>query len=736
MKFNLHSRIAALSVISAVLPIVVVLLLTDELERVVVGRSEAELDRMMSNYVARVTEDAYTICTLANRHFQRRLNLALDTVERVLAPSGDCAVGPETQRRRIVRTTDDAAFERELPVFKTGSRWLNIACDVANGDMVLAHLHALTGLPCALFQRISESGDMLCLAAAGDADAFSCRPGAFLSAERAEGSRDPGLARVVQGFRTRTKQWRDRRRQMLVWMPLHDDAQRVIGMLGLAATMDEVLDVADTLQKIQVGDSGYVWVVGAEGPEKGVYLVSKQGERNGENILHTRDAGDLVIQRIVEDALGQPPGDVRYTWYAWQNPGDDAPRRKLSGYAFFAPWQWVVAAGAYEDDFYVAKGRIEDATETMVRRLAWSGGALVLALIALSFYLARRLSRPLALLTSEAQRIADGDLQQTREELARLAQLRASGKWSVLLHEIREVTQLQQAFEAMISNLDALIGQVQRSGIQVTASATEIAASAREIEATAAEQAASTHEVSETTQRISTTSRALHSTMRDVNAVAGETADMAQSGMDDLQKMETVMRRLIAATESISSKLELITGKTNKITGVVTAINRISDQVNLLSLNAAIEAEKASEYGRGFSVVAREITRLAEQTAQATRDIGAMVRDMQSAVSAGVMEMDKFGEEFRRGADDVATIARQLARIIEQVRALSPRFENVQAGMNEQVQSAETISETMAQLSESADQTRETLREFKQSTEQLNQAVQGLRDEVARFKVS
>ncbi|MCA1993616.1 MAG: methyl-accepting chemotaxis protein, partial [Coleofasciculus sp. S288] len=168
----------------------------------------------------------------------------------------------------------------------------------------------------------------------------------------------------------------------------------------------------------------------------------------------------------------------------------------------------------------------------------------------------------------------------------------------------------------------------------------------------------------------------------------------------------------------------------------VTTITKVADQTNLLSLNAAIEAEKAGEYGLGFAVVAREIRRLADQTAVATLDIENMVREMQSAVSTGVMEMDKFTKEVGQSVEDVRDISVQLGSIIEQVQALSPRFEAVNQGMETQSQGAQQINEAMVQLSEASSQTATALREINSAIEQLNDAAHGLRHEISRFKVN
>lgn len=299
-----------------------------------------------------------------------------------------------------------------------------------------------------------------------------------------------------------------------------------------------------------------------------------------------------------------------------------------------------------------------------------------------------------------------------------------------------ETGQLLTSIKTMTQSLNSLVGQVQRTGIQVTTSATEIAASARQLEATVTEQAASTSHVSTTASEISKTSLELADTMGDVTEVASETAALADSGRNSLMNMAERMEDLVEATELISSKLAVISDKANNINRIITTITKVADQTNLLSLNAAIEAEKAGEMGLGFAVVAREIRRLADQTAVATLDIEKMVNEMQSAVSAGVMEMDKFSDNVRRGIKAVDTTGDQLEQIMGRVRKLTPRFTAVNEGMRSQSQAALQISEAMGQLSDSAMQTSESVSEFNQATDQLREAARCLKEEVSRFKVS
>jgi len=282
--------------------------------------------------------------------------------------------------------------------------------------------------------------------------------------------------------------------------------------------------------------------------------------------------------------------------------------------------------------------------------------------------------------------------------------------------------------------LSHLSAELEQSGIQVNTSVTELSATAKQQQVMATEVATTTLEIGATSKQISATSKELVRTMDEVSKVAEHSAALAGSGQSGLTQMEETMRGVMAAAGSVSGKLSVLNEKAGNIGQVVTTITKVADQTNLLSLNAAIEAEKAGEYGRGFAVVATEIRRLADQTAVATYDIEQMVKEIQSAVSAGVMSMDKFSEEVRRGMHAIEQIGGQLSQIIEQVQALAPRVESANDGMQAQMTGAEQISDALTQLSSAAQHTVESLRQSNQAIDELHHAASSLSTEVTTFK--
>ena len=347
--------------------------------------------------------------------------------------------------------------------------------------------------------------------------------------------------------------------------------------------------------------------------------------------------------------------------------------------------------------------------------------SLIIAIIAAAlcgFLLLRAIMSPMQRIVSILEVMRSGDLS-SRLNLERKDEFGA----------------VETGFNDMMAELTTLVSQAQRSSVQVTTSVTEIAATSKQQQATATETAATTTEIGATSREIAATSRDLVRTMTEVTSAADQASILAGSGQQGLARMEETMHSVMGAADLVNAKLAILNEKAGNINQVVVTIVKVADQTNLLSLNAAIEAEKAGEYGRGFAVVATEVRRLADQTAVATYDIEQMVREIQSAVSAGVMGMDKFSEEVRRGMSEVQQVGEQLSQIIHQVQALAPRVLMVNEGMQAQATGAEQINLALVQLGDASSQTVESLRQASFAIDELSQVAVGLRSGVSRFKV-
>jgi methyl-accepting chemotaxis protein WspA len=487
-----------------------------------------------------------------------------------------------------------------------------------------------------------------------------------------------------------------------VTSPIVDDGS-VVGVLALGLGPQRIWQIVSDIGGL--GNTGEI-VTGA---------------RQGDNVLVTaplRHESDAAFHKLM------PFGTTR----------GSATQRAAKGEEGYGPaidyrGQPVVAAWRFLPTFGWGLCVKQDASEAYAL-LRWQRAAIIglslatilgVALAALA--LARSFSTPIQAAVSVARRVAAGDLRPT----GIATEDGTTGD--------EETGALLSAIQAMTNNLRGLIGRIQKSSVALISTATAIQATSAEQQQVITDYGASTSQAVAAVKQISATSQELLRTMTEVNDMAAHTGLMATDGRKNLASMDGTMRQLADSTLSFSSKLAQISERAATINLAVTTITKVADQTNLLSINAAIEAEKAGEYGAGFLVVAREIRRLADQTAVASLDIEQVVKEMQHSVSAGVMEMDKFAGQVRSSVSEISDVSSKLGEIISAVHGINGRFEQVTEGMRAQSQGATQIREAMIRLAEGATRTASSLDDFNKATAHLRGAVGDLKEEVSRFTI-
>lgn len=514
--------------------------------------------------------------------------------------------------------------------------------------------------------------------------------------------------------------------------PIFDQGE-VVGVLAFQLSIERINNImtdGGAWRQVGLGDTGECFLIASDYTMRNDARMFIQDPEGYLQALRQHGVSKLGMEQILEEIDHISESNTTILYQHIDSEGARLAVLGETGVGIYKNDLGVKVIGAYAPlnipglDWYILAEKSQQEASEPANALA---RAILISIIIVGFLvfvlgapIVRMISRNVQMVARELAELASGEADLTRRLPVRCGD---------------EIGMLANSFNQVMDNFTNLIRQVQRSGIQVTTSSTQIAASTNQLVSTVAEQAASTNQVSATAKEISSISKDLSQTMDEVADSSGEVTTKAEEGRGALMRMDETMRLLAQSTDSISSKLGAINAKATNINSVVTTISKVADQTNLLSLNAAIEAEKAGEYGLGFAVVAREIRRLADQTAVATLDIEQMVTEMQSAVSTGVMEMDKFAKEVERGVSLISALIIGLEEVVEKVQSLGPRFDMVNEGMKSQSQGAQQITEAMMQLSDAAAQNAQALREFNTATDQLNQAAQGLQAEVSRFKV-
>ncbi len=372
------------------------------------------------------------------------------------------------------------------------------------------------------------------------------------------------------------------------------------------------------------------------------------------------------------------------------------------------------------DDQVKRAGNALSAKARLTSILGWTGILVMVVLAAAAGrMLLKTIAEPLKRLAAGVSAIREGDLTQ------RISTSRGD-----------EVGIVGNGVNHLAEDLCEVVGQVRSTGASVIQSAEEMTAKAKDQQTQFGEITSTLEQAGAASRQICSTSKELARAMKEVNLAAEETATLASSGKDAITRMERAVQQALEGSGAVAARLDALSEKTANINSVVATITKVADQTNLLSLNAAIEAEKAGEYGLGFAVVAVEIRRLADQTAVATFDIEKMVKEMQSAVGAGVTEMARFSQDLQRGAREVSGVGAHLAQIIQNIQLLSPRLHTVNADTQAQWTDAQQISQTLAQLALAVQRTAATLSKCSELAEQLSAKTGTLNATVERFKLN
>jgi len=384
-------------------------------------------------------------------------------------------------------------------------------------------------------------------------------------------------------------------------------------------------------------------------------------------------------------------------------------------------------------------------------------GAILLGIF-IAFSIARGISKPISSMASVAQQIAVGDIDHTidlrskdeigslagafrqlityMKELADAAERIASNDLTVKVAPKSEKDVLSNSFKTMTLNLGTMVRQMGENATQLVAAATEVASSAEEMSRGAKDQTDQMTQIATAIEEMTATIVESSKNAGEASEGARGAANTAGSGgqvvSDTIQGMQRIASVVRESAESIS-KLARSADQIGEIIGV---IDDIADQTNLLALNAAIEAARAGEQGRGFAVVADEVRKLAERTGKATGEITGMIKGIQDETEEAVKSMETGIQEVDKGRELADKAGNSLNEIVAMSQRVTDMIQQIATATNEQSTAAEQISKNVENVSSIVRESASGAQQSAAAAEELNRQAEGMQRMVAQFKIA
>ncbi len=345
--------------------------------------------------------------------------------------------------------------------------------------------------------------------------------------------------------------------------------------------------------------------------------------------------------------------------------------------------------------------------------------ALILASL-LAVLIIRSITKPLAIFLARTTDIAQGEGDLTKR-------LDASGN--------DEIAQVSRMFNLFIEKLHGIISQISTTSSQVASASSQLHSTAERIATGAEEVAAQAGTVATAGEEMSATSGDIAQNCQMAAEGAQRASQSAQNGSAVVEKTVMVMGQIAEKVQVSAKTVESLGARSDQIGAIIGTIEDIADQTNLLALNAAIEAARAGEQGRGFAVVADEVRALAERTTRATREIGEMIKAIQNETKGAVAAMEQGVQQVETGTMEAAKSGAALRDILEQINAVAMQVNQIATAAEEQTATTGEISSNMQQITEVVQQTSQGAQESATAAAQLSGNAEELQRLVRQFKL-
>ncbi len=685
MKLTIKKKIALAASIVGILPITVAVILITYQKATVSNVIQTELNNITMTSVKQIASDVYFMCSNTNNLIQQAVKSNLNVASKLLNDRNGISLSKSTVQWTAVNQFSKESRELELPKIRVGSTPLEQIQKFDERLTFIDDVYDLVGGTCTIFQRMNNEGDMLRVATNVKKLDGDRAIGTYIPAVNPDGISNPVVSKVLKGETYYGRAFVVNAWYQTAYQPLFDDQNNVIGILYVGIKQADMENsLREAIYSNVVGKTGYVYVIGGKGQEKGHYIISKDGKRDGEDIYNAKDAdGNFVIQNIINTAINIPKDEVGLIRYPWKNTGEEHARYKIAALTYFEEWDWVIGAGTYEDDFAESTQMVEQSLSNLVwKTIIWSLPFLILSL-GVMWVISSRISLPIQSVSDVAGLLADGDLTNDVQVDRNILNSKSTD----------EVSELAHSMDKMIDQLRSTVLQAQDVSSGVTANSKQVSATAEAISQGATEQAATAEEVS--------------SSMEEIAANIQQNADNA------LQTEKIAVQTAQDAKISGEAVVKTV-GAMRDIAGKISIIEEIARQTNLLALNAAIEAARAGEHGKGFAVVAAEVRKLAERSQTAAAEIGEL-----SGSSVKVAE--HAGE--------------LLAKILPDIQRTAELVQEISVASNEQSTGVDEVTKAIQQLDQVIQQNASTSEELSSMAEELSTQSVQLQDAISFFNI-
>ena len=364
---SIKVKIILMGIILALLPVLMILGVLSYQNIKLHREVSADVNTQVTSQLGAIVKDVYAMCQAQQESIELSLKGNLNVARYIIENKGGINQMAENVSWKAKNQFTQESVEVSLPKFALGDVWLGqVDSKDVYSPVVDDVVHKLGGAS-TIFQRMNAQGDMLRVATSVINKEGNRAIGTFIPAIGADGKPNAVVSTVLKGDTYLGKAFVVDQWYIAAYEPLKDKSGEIIGMSFAGIPQENVTSLRKSIMSIKIGKTGYVFVLGGTGQQRGKYIISQDGKRDGEDIWESKDSdGKFFVQKLVNTAVGLKDGDAVYEKYQWKNSEDSVAKDKITALAYFEPWDWVISAGAFEDDISMVRNQINSSVNSSI----------------------------------------------------------------------------------------------------------------------------------------------------------------------------------------------------------------------------------------------------------------------------------------------------------------------------------------------------------------------------------